>query len=75
MTLSRAEYLTKIRAREFGGDRRKVQIQSVHVQGDLARVVAKSRGKAASFESAFHLVRTDAGWQLTNDMATVVFLK
>lgn len=75
MALSRAEYLAKIRGKEFGGDVRKMKIETIQVRGDLALVLASSRGAKAVFESSFHLVKSEAGWQLTNDMAEVTFLK
>ncbi|MCR9144189.1 MAG: nuclear transport factor 2 family protein [bacterium] len=75
LALSRGEYLAKIRAKEFGGDVRRVTIHSIQVRGDLALVVASSRGARAVFESSYHLVRGAQGWQLTNDMAEVTFLK
>ncbi|MEQ9367253.1 MAG: nuclear transport factor 2 family protein, partial [Leptospirales bacterium] len=72
---SRAEYLAKIRAKEFGGDARKVKIHLIQVRGNLALVVASSRGAKAVFDSLYHLVQSEGGWQLTNDMAEVSFLK
>lgn len=74
MALSREVYLQKIRSKEFGGDARKVRIKTIQVRGDLALVVAESRGAKARFASSYHLVRGERGWQLTNDMAEVTFL-
>lgn len=71
--LTKDEYLEKIRAKEFGGETRKVRIEDVTIIGNTACAKVAFRGSQTSFTSFLQFVKTeDAHWRLVSDMPTLM---
>lgn len=69
--MDRASYLGLAREGKIGGDRRRVKISSVEVNGELAFVRVRLTGAAAQFESMQTLLLSDGQWRVLNE--TVLF--
>ncbi|MEM7658074.1 MAG: nuclear transport factor 2 family protein [Bacteroidota bacterium] len=73
LTLDREAYLTKIRNKEFGGDERKVQIETLSVQGKTATARVRLTGQQMALLSFFVLVQDASGqWKLVSDVPNVL---
>ena len=73
MTMSKEAYLGKIRAKEFGGDKRKIDIHSIQVTGKLATADVSSKGEKMQMRSFLNLVQdVEGNWKLIEDMPTVL---
>ena len=73
MTMSKEAYLGKIRAKEFGGDTRRIDIHSIQVTGKLATADVSSKGGKMQMRSFLNLVQDAEGnWKLIEDMPTVL---
>ncbi len=61
-------YLSKIKSKEFGGDKREVKIHEVLVNGNTATAKVTLKGQKATFISFLDLVKTENGaWKLISD--------
>ena len=73
MTLNKEVYLQKIRAKEFGGDKRKIEVHSIHVTGKLAVADVSSKGEKMQMRSFLNLVQDAQGyWKLIGDMPSIL---
>lgn len=73
MTMGKEAYLGKIRAKEFGGDTRKIEVHSIQVTGKLATADVSSKGEKMQMRSFLSLVQDAEGaWKLIEDMPTVL---
>ncbi len=70
--LSREIYLEKIRAKEFGGDKRTVNIENVVINGTTAMAKVVLAGEKSTFHSLFVLAKDEEGsWKLVSDVPTI----
>lgn len=71
--LPRAAYLSKIKAKEFGGDSREVSIEHLDVNGNNAVARVRQKGSKLTMVSHLQLVKNaDGNWQLVADIPTVI---
>ena len=71
--LPKSAYISKIKSKEWGGDSRKVDIQSLAVNGKSATAVVSLKGNKATFVSTLHLINDANGtWKLISDTPTVL---
>ncbi len=71
--LPRSVYLQKIRTKEFGGDKRSIEIQNIEVNGLCASARVKMTGAKLSTVSFIQLVRNAKGqWKLVEDIPTIL---
>ncbi|MBI1192757.1 MAG: DUF4440 domain-containing protein [Bacteroidetes bacterium] len=67
--MSKAGYLEKIRAKEFGGTPRTLVMTDVQVKGTTATVSAVFKGSSMSFHSYLTLVQDAGGqWRVVQDV-------
>jgi hypothetical protein len=67
--IDRSLYLQLIKEGKLGGDQRTVEIGYVHIVENNATARVKIKGKALTFQSLYHLVKTETGtWQLIEDL-------
>lgn len=65
-------YLEKIRTKEFGGDTRKVEFQSLSMNGMNAVVKVKFAGTKMTFVSLITLVKNkDQEWKIISEVPTI----
>lgn len=65
-------YLEKIRTKEFGGDTRKVEIESIVLNGSTASAKVSFTGTKMTFISILVLIKDGNGqWKLINDVPVV----
>lgn len=70
--VSRAVYLEKIKTKEWGGDTRKVSIQSAAINGSTASVLVSFKGTKSTFISFITLVSDEHGnWKLIGDVPMI----
>lgn len=70
--MSRDVYLEKIRTKEFGGDNRKVEIESIVINGSTASAKVSFNGSKMTSVSILSLVRDENNdWKLVSDMPIV----
>ncbi len=68
VTLDRSVFLEKFRAKEFGGDTRTVDIQSIDLrEGKTAIAKVMLRGEQATMSNYLNLVQTNGEWVLVSD--------
>lgn len=68
VTLDRSVFLEKFRAKEFGGDTRKIDIQSIDLrEGKTAIAKVMLRGEQATMSNYLNLVQTNGEWVLVSD--------
>jgi Putative lumazine-binding len=70
--ITKDQYLQLVRAGKLGGDNRTVEITSVEIIHNNAAVTAKLTGGTLSFESLYHLIRTNNTWQMVEDLPYAV---
>lgn len=71
--LPREVYLQKIAAKEFGGDKRKLDFQEFLINGITASVKVKSTGEKMSMVSLLTLVQDDKGsWKIVEDAPVII---
>lgn len=67
--VSKSMYLEKIKAKEWGGDTRKLNIENVVVNGTTASAKVTFNGKKSSFISLITLVKNEQGqWKLIEEV-------
>lgn len=72
MLLDKQAYLGKIRLKEFGGDKREVHIEHLHVQQNNAMAQVTFAGSQMTIVTFIQLVRTNSGqWKILNDLPAV----
>lgn len=70
--LSKEEYLQKIAAKEFGGDKRKITFQNVQLNGTTASAIVTFQGSKMTFVSIIVLVKDlDGNWKLVSEAPVV----
>ncbi len=73
VVMDRATYLAKIKSKEFGGEKRKVEIQQIVLNGNTAIAKVSFKGQKMTFVSLLQFVRTkDGAWKVVNDMPVVI---
>jgi len=71
--LPREAYLQKIRNKEFGGDKRKVTIEDLQINGKNASAKVTLAGSKMTMVSFFQLIcNKDGEWKLIQDLPTVI---
>ncbi len=66
--MDKSTYLDMIRSKKFGGDKRRIDIQSINIQGNNAVVHVHFLGEKANFNSILGFAKTAEGnWQLISD--------
>lgn len=71
--VDRATYIKLVGNKTFGGDKRKIEIESIEVfDGEIATVKAKLVGSKATFYNFLSLVKVDGEWKIVQDL---VFMK
>lgn len=66
MRLETEAYLGMLEQKQIGGQPRKLKIQSVDVNGDMASVKATMSNKAYHFDNYFSLMKIDGKWQIVS---------
>ncbi len=70
--VSRSVYISKIKSKEWGGDKRKLTYLSIVVNGNTAVVHVKMKGEKATFISLLNLVKNEENdWQLISDLPII----
>lgn len=70
--MPRAVYIEKIKSKEFGGDTRKLTIESILVNGNTASAKVTFAGSKMTFVSLITLVKDDKdAWKLVSDMPMI----
>lgn len=70
--LDRETYLGKIRAKEFGGDKRELTFKEIIVNGKSASVLVELKGSKMTFISILTLVQDkDGNWKLVSDVPMI----
>lgn len=70
--MPKSVYLDKIRSKEFGGDKRKLTIENVVVNGNTASAKVTFAGAKMTFISLVTLVKDDKGdWKLISDVPVI----
>ena len=65
-------YLEKVRNKEFGGDSRKVEIESITINNTCASAKVTFTGSKMTFVSILNLLQdADGNWKLISDMPAV----
>jgi Putative lumazine-binding len=73
MFIDKQTYLNKIKAKEFGGDKRQVKLEQVVVVNNNASVKATFTGSKMTIVTLLQLVRTNPGeWKILSDLPTVL---
>lgn len=70
--LTKEVYLEKIRSKAFGGDNRKVNIESIELTNSTAMAKVSLIGSKATFISLFTLIKNENNeWKLISDVPIV----
>ena len=70
--MPRAAYLAKIKAGELGGDKRKVTVEEIMMNGAVASAKVTLEGTKMTFTSLLTLIRDESGsWKLVSDVPSV----
>lgn len=70
--LTKEVYLEKIRSKAFGGDNRKVNIESIELTNSTAMAKVSLVGSKATFISLFTLIKNENNeWKLISDVPIV----
>ncbi len=73
MIMDRATYLSKIKNKEFGGDKRELKIEQIILNGKTANAKVMLKGAKMTFVSLLQLVKTnDGAWKVISDMPTIL---
>ncbi len=71
--MTREEYLSKIKNKEFGGEKRELTIANVTINGKTANALVTFRVSKMTFVSTLLLVlTTDGRWKLVADLPSVI---
>ncbi len=71
--IDKKTYLAKIKAKEFGGDQRKVEFESVFIHNNTSTVIAKFTGQKMTILTALQLIKSNDGiWKLLNDLPNLL---
>lgn len=71
--MSREVFLEKIKTKEFGGDKRSVEIEHIEINGSTAVAKVLLAGSKMSFRSILTLVENaDGNWQIIGDMPALI---
>jgi hypothetical protein len=66
--VTKADYLAKIESKEWGGDKRIVEVHSVTINGNTASAHVTLAGEKATFISIFTFIKNAEGnWKLLSD--------
>ena len=75
INLGKEGWLENFRQKKFGGDSRKVSIQSVEIiEGANATVIAHMAGEKAHFKSMLSLIKVGDEWKIVQEIPFVTFL-
>lgn len=71
-TMSKEEYLEKIRTKEYGGDNRKVNVETIVLNGSTASAKVSLVGSKMTFVSILTLIQDEnKDWKLVSDVPVV----
>ncbi|MEO9482200.1 MAG: nuclear transport factor 2 family protein [Ekhidna sp.] len=72
--LDKMGYISKIEAKEWGGDARKITIEAVeNFDGVNATVKAILDGKKSQMRSIFSLIKIDGEWKIIEELVNATF--
>ncbi len=75
MLIDKQTYLNKIKAKEFGGDKRQIKLEQVIIMNNNASVKATFTGAKMTVITLLQLVKTNTGkWRILNDLPTILQL-
>ncbi|NOQ74176.1 MAG: DUF4878 domain-containing protein [Crocinitomix sp.] len=70
--INKTDYLAKIETKEWGGDKRTVEVHSIVINGATASAHVTLKGEKSTFISIFTLIKNAAGeWRLLSDTPTI----
>jgi ketosteroid isomerase-like protein len=70
--INKTDYLAKIETKEWGGDKRTVEVHSIVINGATASAHVTLKGEKATFISIFTLIKNAEGeWRLVSDTPIV----
>ncbi len=73
MFIDKQTYLNKIKAKEFGGDKRQIKLDQVIIVNNNASVKATFTGAKMTVITLLQLVKTNKGeWKILNDLPTIL---
>lgn len=71
--MPRSVYLEKIRSKEFGGDKRKLTIENMVINGNTASAKVTFKGEKMTVVSILMLIQNkDNQWLLTSDVPVII---
>lgn len=70
--MAREVYLQKIKAKEFGGDSRNTEVETILVNGNTASAKVIFKGKQMTFVSIIGLVKNAKGdWKMVSEVPVI----
>jgi hypothetical protein len=70
--ITKQDYLAKIKAKEFGGDKREVTILNLTLSGNNAAAQAIFKGSKFTVVTFLQLIKTSEGeWKIINDLPEI----
>jgi hypothetical protein len=71
--LNKEAYIAKIKAKEFGGDKREIKIEHLLILNNNASLQATFKGTKMTVLTFIQLVKTSAGeWKILNDLPGIL---
>jgi Putative lumazine-binding len=73
VNLNKEAYLSKIKAKEFGGDKREIKIEHLLILNNNASLQATFKGAKMTVLTFIQLVKTHEGeWKILNDLPSIL---
>jgi hypothetical protein len=71
--IDKQTYLNKIKAKEFGGDKRKIKLEQIVITNNNASIKATFTGTKMAIVTLLQLIKTNSGeWKILNDLPTIL---
>jgi hypothetical protein len=71
--IDKQTYLNKIKAKEFGGDKRQIKLERIIIVNNNASVKATFAGTKMTVITLLQLVKTNVGeWKILNDLPAIL---
>jgi hypothetical protein len=71
--IDKQTYLNKIKAKEFGGDKRQIKLEQIIIMNNNASVKATFSGTKMTIITLLQLVKTNTGeWKILNDLPAIL---
>jgi CRISPR/Cas system CSM-associated protein Csm3 (group 7 of RAMP superfamily) len=72
-TIDKKTYLEKIKAKQFGGDKREVSIENVDITKNNATIKVIFKGSKFTISTYLQLAKSSAGvWKIANDLPSLL---